>query len=62
MVLDLTGIFRRCSEIKHADIVEFLLAIEYRQTRNIKDEYPDAMIVEEIYTGMKMEGKVVEAD
>jgi len=28
-----------------------------RQIRNIKDEYPDAMIVEEIYTGTKMEGR-----
>ena len=28
-----------------------------RQIRNIKDEYPEAMIVEEIYTGTKMEGK-----
>ena len=28
-----------------------------RQIRNIKDEYPEAMIVEEIYTGTKMEGR-----
>ena len=28
-----------------------------RQIRNIKDEYPEAMIVEEIYTGTKMEEK-----
>ncbi len=28
-----------------------------RQIRNIRDEYPEAMIVEEIYTGTKMEGR-----
>ena len=28
-----------------------------RQIRNIKDDYPEAMIVEEIYTGTKMEGR-----
>ena len=28
-----------------------------RQIRNIKDEYPESMIVEEIYTGTKMEGR-----